>query len=96
MLRKEYNTGLYRNSLLVGIIVIIISGSLPIPSVQAQGVIGETVARRNLVIELGDGLTTDAQLTFPVAREGPVPGVLLIHGSGSTDMDEYLPPLVTG
>ena len=56
----------------------------------------ETIARRDLVINLGDGVTTDAQLTLPSVGEGPFPGVLLVHGSGNTDMDEYLPPLVTG
>jgi hypothetical protein len=61
MLRKERNTDLYKNSLLVGILVIIISCSLPIPSVQAQGVIEETVARRDLMLNLGEGLTTDAR-----------------------------------
>jgi hypothetical protein len=44
---------------------------------------------------LGDGLTTDAQLTYPSVGEGPFPGVLLVHGSGSTDMDEYLPPEIS-
>jgi alpha-beta hydrolase superfamily lysophospholipase len=65
-------------------------------AVPAQGVITETVKRRNLVIDLGDGLKTDAQLTLPIVGNGPFPGVLLIHGSGNMDMDEYLPPSVTG
>ena len=55
----------------------------------------ETVSRRDLVIDLGDGLMTDAQLTFPAVGDGPFPGVLLVHGSGSTDMDEYLPPEIS-
>jgi dipeptidyl aminopeptidase/acylaminoacyl peptidase len=54
------------------------------------------VRRRDLVIDLGDGLKTDAQLTLPIMGEGPFPGVLLIHGSGNMDMDEYLPPIATG
>ena len=82
---------------IVGILVYaILSFSLPLASSHAQGVITETITRRDLVIDLGDGLMTDAQLTFPVVGEGPFPGVLLVHGSGATDMDEYLPPLVTG
>jgi len=56
----------------------------------------ELISRRDLVIDLGDGLTTEAQLTFPAVGDGPFPGVLLIHGSGNTDMDEYLPTQVTG
>ncbi len=56
----------------------------------------ETVLRRDLVIDLGAGLTTNAQLTIPAVGEGPFPGVILVHGSGPMDMNEYLPPLVTG
>jgi pimeloyl-ACP methyl ester carboxylesterase len=48
------------------------------------------------VIDLGDGLKTDAELTLPIMGDGPFPGVLLIHGSGNMDMDEYLPPVATG
>jgi alpha-beta hydrolase superfamily lysophospholipase len=70
--------------------------SLILPFAHAQGVIIDTVARRNIVIDLGEGLTTDAQLTFPALGRGPYPGVLLVHGSGNTDMDEYLPPIATG
>ncbi|MFC1803847.1 alpha/beta fold hydrolase [Thermoproteota archaeon] len=48
------------------------------------------------MIDLGEGLTTDAQLTFPAVGDGPFPGVLIIHGSGSTDMDGYIPAELTG
>jgi uncharacterized protein len=56
----------------------------------------EVISHRSLVIDLGDGIKTDAELTAPVEGNGTFPGVLLIHGSGPTDMNEYLPPLVTG
>jgi hypothetical protein len=56
----------------------------------------EVVTHRDLVIDLGDGLKTDAQLTLPAVGKGPFPGVLLIQGSGNIDMNEYLPPIVTG
>jgi hypothetical protein len=62
-----------------------------LPNAGAQ----EFVAR-DLVIDLGDGLKTDAQLTLPVVGDGPFPGILLIQGSGPIDMNEYLPPAVTG
>ena len=62
------------------------------PNVGAQ----EVIAHRDLVIDLGNGLKTDAQLTLPVVGEGPFPGLLLIQGSGTIDMNEYLPPMVTG
>ena len=55
----------------------------------------ETISRRDLVIDLGDGLETNAQLTYPSISEGPFPGILLVHGSGNTDMDEYLPPEIS-
>ena len=42
---------------------------------------------RDLIIDLGNGVKTNAQLTIPVIGEGPFPGVLLIPGSGPTDMN---------
>lgn len=42
---------------------------------------------RNLVIDLGDNVTTNAQLTYPAIGKGPFPGVLLISGSGGEDMN---------
>jgi uncharacterized protein len=51
------------------------------PSVQ-------TIKYRNLVIDLGNGLKTKAQLTLPAEGDGPFPAVLLIPGSGPVDMNE--------
>ncbi len=48
----------------------------------------ETKKYRNMVIDLGDGVKTRAQLTLPAVGKGPFPGVLLIHGSGPADMNE--------
>ena len=45
----------------------------------------QTIKYRNLVIDLGNGIKTDAQLTYPAVGKGPFPGVLLIHGSGALD-----------
>jgi uncharacterized protein len=42
------------------------------------------------VIDLGNGITTNAQLTLPDVGNGPFPGVLLIAGSGIRDMNESL------
>jgi pimeloyl-ACP methyl ester carboxylesterase len=47
-----------------------------------------TIKYRNLVIDLGNGVKTNAQLTYPVIGKGPFPGVLLIHGSGADDKNE--------
>jgi uncharacterized protein len=50
----------------------------------------ETVKYRNLVIDLGNGLKTNAQLTLPAVGKGPFPGVLLAPGSGPADMNYTL------
>ena len=64
--------------------------------VLPAGLSQDVTTHRDLVIDLGDGLKTDAQLTLPMVGIGPFPGVLLIQGSGAIDMNEYLPPIVTG
>src|SRR2546428_3062803 len=48
----------------------------------------QTIKYRNLVIDLGNGVKTYAQLTLPAVGNGPHPGVLLIPGSGAVDMNE--------
>lgn len=48
----------------------------------------QTVGYRNLVIDFGGGVKTNAQLTFPAIGNGSFPGVLLITGSGAEDMNE--------
>src|SRR5712691_12755789 len=50
----------------------------------------QTIKYRNLVIDLGNGVKTNAQLTLPAVGNGPYPGVLLIPGSGAVDMNETL------
>ena len=50
----------------------------------------QTTKSRNLAIDLGNGLETNATLTYPAVGKGPFPGVLLIHGSGPADMNETL------
>jgi uncharacterized protein len=50
----------------------------------------QTIKYRNLVIDLGNGLKTDAQLTLPAIGKGPFPGVLLISGSGANDKNGTL------
>jgi pimeloyl-ACP methyl ester carboxylesterase len=52
----------------------------------------QTVKYRDLVIDLGNGIQTNAQLTFPAVGNGPFPGVLLVAGSGVVDMNETLSP----
>src|SRR5437762_4095918 len=50
----------------------------------------QTIKFRNLVIDLGDGVKTNAQLTYPAVGKGPFPGVILIHGSGVNDKNGTL------
>src|SRR5215469_4154040 len=47
----------------------------------------QTIKYRNLVIDLGNGVKTNAQLTYPAVGKGPFPGVLLIPGGGAADMN---------
>jgi pimeloyl-ACP methyl ester carboxylesterase len=70
--------------------LMLLSSILPASALET-----ETISRRDLVIDLGDGLTTEAQLTYPAVGDGPFPGVLLIPGGGAPDMDEYMPPYST-
>ena len=49
----------------------------------------ETVKHRNLTIDLGNGLKTNAQLTIPAIGKGPFPGVIVFPGSGAGSV---LPP----
>ena len=44
----------------------------------------------SIVIDLGNGVKTNAQLTYPVVGKGPFPGVLLIHESGALDKNGTL------
>ena len=50
----------------------------------------QTIKYRNLVIDLGNGVKTNAQLTFPAIGKDPFPGVLLVAGSGAADKNESL------
>jgi uncharacterized protein len=48
----------------------------------------ETIKYRNLMIDLGDGIKTNARLNLPSIGDGPFPAVLLVPGSGPVDMNE--------
>jgi hypothetical protein len=43
---------------------------------------------RNMVINLGNGLEANARLNLPATGKGLYPAILLIPGSGKTDMNE--------
>ena len=40
------------------------------------------------MIDLGDGIKTNARLNLPSIGDGPFPAVLLVPGSGPVDMNE--------
>jgi uncharacterized protein len=42
----------------------------------------ETTKYRNRVLDLGDGIKTNARLNIPAIGDGPFPAVLLIPGCG--------------
>jgi uncharacterized protein len=50
----------------------------------------QIIKYRDLVIDLHDGVKTNAQLSYPAIGKGPFPAVLLIPGSGAVDMNETL------
>jgi pimeloyl-ACP methyl ester carboxylesterase len=52
----------------------------------------QTIKSRDLVIDLGNGIKTNAQLTVPAVGNGPFPGVLLVAGSGAIDMNVTISP----
>jgi pimeloyl-ACP methyl ester carboxylesterase len=47
----------------------------------------QTTKYRNIVIDLGNGIKTNARLNLPIAGKGPFPGVLIVPGSGPNDMN---------
>src|SRR2546428_13885144 len=47
----------------------------------------QTIKYRNLLIDLGNGVKTSAQLTLPAIGKGPFPGILLIPGAGNADLN---------
>jgi uncharacterized protein len=65
------------------------SGNLANFTVHAQSDL-QTIKHIDLMIDLGKGVKTDAQLTYPAVGKGPFPGILLIPGSGAADKNETL------
>jgi uncharacterized protein len=82
---------LYTKLFLIAILGLsILSVSILIQNpVMAQQYI-QIIKFRNLVIDLGNGVKTNAQLTYPAIGKGPFPGVLLLHGSGALDKNGQL------
>ncbi len=73
------------------LLIIIITTQIP----QANAGITNPIRRTETEIDLGGGITTEAQITYPSVGDGPYPIVLLVPGGGLTDMDEYIPASAT-
>ncbi|AIF84870.1 Alpha/beta hydrolase family [Candidatus Nitrososphaera evergladensis SR1] len=52
----------------------------------------KTIRHRDLTIDLGGGIHTDAELTLPALANHSLPALLLIHGLGPADKDHFFPP----
>lgn len=48
----------------------------------------QIVKYKNLTLDFGQGIKTNAQLTYPAIGNGSFPGILLITGTGAEDMNE--------
>jgi pimeloyl-ACP methyl ester carboxylesterase len=83
--RKKHKT--------IAVLFLIIILATPILSAKAS--LPNTIKRIDLTIDLGEGVKTDGQITYPAIGNGPFPIVLLIPGGGLTDMDEYIPASAT-
>ena len=86
------------DSILASITITILSTILISTSIAAGAQTLSLINKRDIIIELDamERLQTRGELTIPTIGDGPFPAVLLIHSSGATDRDEYLPPTVTG
>ncbi len=49
------------------------------------------ITREPVRIDMGRGWTADGELDYPRGAQGPLPVVVLLHGSGHNDMDQTLP-----
>jgi uncharacterized protein len=85
--------------MLVKTIIAITLGFTLIAALFVQGAYATTqentskiITHRNLTIDLGNGIQTDAELTMPVLANRSLPAILLIHGIGPLDKDQFIPP----
>ena len=75
---------------ILNMIIAIFSVSLlvysAVQTVHAQSDL-QTTKYRDMVIDLGNGVKTNARLNLPANGDGPFPGVLLVHGAGPTGIE---------
>jgi pimeloyl-ACP methyl ester carboxylesterase len=70
--------------------IIIVHGVVYATTMDENG--SKTIKHRDLTIDLGEGIQTDAELTMPVLANRSLPAILLIHGLGPLDKDQFIPP----
>ena len=81
--------GIFFGTFLILLTYLSLFGSSVFQNALAQSDI-QTVKYRNITLNLGNGITTKPQLSYPAIGKGPFPGVLLIHGSGPVDMNQTI------
>jgi uncharacterized protein len=94
MLRKFKSSPFVVLSTFFGAFMILLSYSMTFSTPLFSETLAQSdlqvIKYKNLVIDLGDGVTTKAQLSYPAIGKGPFPAVLLVQGSGALDMNETL------
>lgn len=71
--------------MIIAIFSVLLLFCLTVLTVHAQSDL-QTTKHKDIVIDLGNGLKTDARLNLPATGEGPFPGVLIIRGAAPGGM----------
>ena len=58
--------------------------------VQKQKILEKTMVSEKIILGQGSEFPLNGMLTLPEDAEGPVPAAVLVHGSGSSNMDEKI------
>ena len=74
------------------IIALIVQGAYATTQENDSDSKNRIIKHRDLTIDLGEAIQTDAELTMPVLANRSLPAILLIHGAGPLDKDHFVPP----
>ena len=74
--------GIFFGTFLILLTYLSLFGSSVFHDALAQSDI-QTVKYRNITLDLGNGITTKAQLSYPAIGKGPYPGVIIFPGAGA-------------
>lgn len=61
-----------------------------VPNHLFEGVASDLFTEESVIVGAGGAFPLDAMLTMPKNAAGPVPAVVLVHGSGPNDMDSTI------